>query len=222
MLKNIYMAYLKNISVLVFVAVFLSSCNDDFSHIGAHKTPRVEYAPNMYRSEAYEPLTQVKDSNRYGNEYSSNPFNAYEMNMRVPAANTIKRNVVGNWPYWNAGRIVYLPYTISKDSLGIAARTLKNPLDTGAVVLKEGEELYRKFCMHCHGETGQGDGEVGKKLQGVPKYNSLALKNVSEGHIFHVITHGKGRMGAHNSQVSQEERWKIVRYVQTLQALPTE
>ena len=32
-----------------------------------------------------------------------------------------------------------------------------------------------------------------------------------------VITHGKGRMWGHGSQISIEDRWKIVKYVQTLQ-----
>lgn len=217
------MAYFKNIAVLIFAVIFLASCNDDFSHLGVHEKPRVEYAPNMYRSEAYEPLTQVTDSIAFGDEYNSNPYNKFQMNMRVPAANTIKRNVVGNWPYYaDPNRISFLPYKLGKDSLDVAARTLKNPLDTGAVVLKAGEQLFNKFCAVCHGETGQGDGEVGKRLAGVPLFNSARLKVLPEGHIFHVITHGQGRMGSYASQLSQEERWKIVRYVQTLQALPTE
>ena len=62
-----------------------------------------------------------------------------------------------------------------------------------------------------------GDGLVGIAYKGVTAYNSRAVKNKSEGEIFHVITHGKGRMWAHGSQVSIENRWKIVKYVQTLQ-----
>jgi mono/diheme cytochrome c family protein len=111
---------------------------------------------------------------------------------------------------------------IGKDSLELASRTIKAPkqIDTSEAIRAQGKILYTKMCMHCHGETGQGDGEVGKKLLGVPQYNKK--KDMTEGHIFHVITYGKGRMGAHGSQVSQEERWKIVRYVQTLQALETD
>jgi hypothetical protein len=44
-----------------------------------------------------------------------------------------------------------------------------------------------------------------------------AIKNVTEGHIFHVITYGKGLMGSHGSQVSEEDRWKIAKYVKELQ-----
>ena len=40
---------------------------------------------------------------------------------------------------------------------------------------------------------------------------------MTEGHIFHTITHGRGRMNAHGSQIDIADRWKIVRYVQTLQ-----
>ena len=29
--------------------------------------------------------------------------------------------------------------------------------------------------------------------------------------------YGKGMMGSHASQLSKEERWKVIRYVQTLQ-----
>jgi len=43
------------------------------------------------------------------------------------------------------------------------------------------------------------------------------LKDVNDGHIYHVITHGKGRMWPHGSQISSENRWKIVLYVHELQ-----
>ena len=126
------------------------------------------------------------------------------MNMREPVPNTVKRGK-------------YLPYRIPKDSLALAARTVTSPLPASKKVIAEGKELYGRFCSHCHGVTGTEPGLVGERYAGVPSYTSAALKNVPEGHIFHVITYGKGRMGSHASQLSQEERWKIVRYVQTLQ-----
>jgi len=97
------------------------------------------------------------------------------------------------------------------------AAFIKNPLASTEEVLKEGKVLYTRYCIHCHGEKGMGDGLVGIAYKGVTAYNSRAVKNRSEGEIFHAITHGKGRMWAHGSQVSIENRWKIVKYVQTLQ-----
>jgi len=50
-----------------------------------------------------------------------------------------------------------------------------------------------------------------------PAYNSAALINLPEGKMFHTITYGKNLMGSHASQLNVEERWKVIRYVQTLQ-----
>ncbi|MCA6073634.1 cytochrome c [Fulvivirga sp. 1062] len=179
----------------------------------------LEYAPNMYHSVPYEPLSQIKDKDAgnaaellrsnddgHGEYYNSNPLNTSEMTMRVPPANTVPRGK-------------YIPYRIPKDSLALAARIVENPIEDSEIVLKQGKELYERFCDHCHGAKGLGaeEGSVGEVFAGVPSYTSAALKDVSGGHIFHVITNGKGRMGAHGSQISVEDRWKIVRYVQTLQ-----
>ena len=203
---------MKNLLVNIFLvfplSLMLLSCSADKDN------PGVEYAPNMYHSTPYEPLSQVTDKeigswldsnpdDNHGEFYNSNPYNPYGMTMRDPVPNTVKRSL-------------YLPYRIPKDSLELAA-LIKNPLASTEEVLKEGKVLYTRYCIHCHGEKGMGDGLVGIAYKGVTAFNSRAVKNKSEGHIFHVITHGKGRMWAHGSQVSIENRWKIVKYVQTLQ-----
>ena len=118
--------------------------------------------------------------------------------------------------YENIKQFHQLAYE-DKDSLELAGRILENPLPENDAITKEGEVLYTKYCTHCHGENGGGSmdetAKVGQVYQGVPAYNTGRVATVSGGHIFHVITHGKGRMGAHGSQVQQEDRWKIVRYV---------
>ncbi|MCR9249910.1 MAG: cytochrome c [bacterium] len=200
---------LTRFSGFVLAVYMLAGCaaKDDY--------PGLEYAPQMYHSTPYEPLSQIQneeigswlDSNpedEHGEFYNSNPYNAHGMTMREPVANTVRRGED-------------LPYRYAKDDLELAAAELTSPLEDSKSVVKEGKALYDRFCEHCHGKTGQGDGLVGEVFLGVPVYNSAALKDVSEGHIFHVITMGKGRMGAHASQLSVEERWKVVKYVQTLQ-----
>jgi len=73
---------------------------------------------------------------------------------------------------------------------------LHNPLSAAdrANFEKQGEVLYGKFCVHCHGATGAGDGKVGSKLPGAPPAYDGTLKNLPEGKIFHSITYGKGLM----------------------------
>ncbi len=194
------------------VAAVLASCGASGDNQG------VEYAPNMYHSVAYEPYSQIVDEDAgrwltsidypdgHAEFFNSNKFNPFRMNMRETPPNTVSRNKHG-----------WLPYRLEKDSLAMASVLMKNPLDSTAAVVADGKILYDMYCDHCHGPKGEGNGKVSEKYNGVPNYKSDALKSVSEGHIFHVITHGKGLMWAHGSQISPEDRWKISKYVKTLQ-----
>ena len=195
-----------------------------------------EYAPNMYHSVAYEPYTQITDwdagrwltsidypkhpdydSTGHAEFFNSNLFNPNRMNMREPAPNTVRRNAQG-----------WLPYRLPNDSTGLRlSNRLRNPLDSSAQVIAEGKALYEMYCDHCHGAKGAADGKVasgvtvdGKEkgmYAGVANLTGAAYKNITEGHIFHVITYGKGLMWPHGSQISPEDRWKIAKYVKTLQ-----
>lgn len=206
------MRLLKSLFIGFSTAVLLTSCGASGDNQGS------EYAPNMYHSVAYEPLNQITDEDAgrwltsieykddHAEFFNSNKLNPNHMNMRIPPKNTVKRNAQG-----------WLPYRIPKDSLAYAAETMKNPLDSTVAILASGKVLYEMYCDHCHGANGKGDGKVSDKYAGVANLTGDALKNISEGHIFHVITNGKGLMWAHGSQVSPEDRWKISKYVKTLQ-----
>lgn len=213
----------------IAAAVLLTACGAGGNDQGT------EYAPNMYHSVAYEPYSQITDKDAgswltsieypddHAEFYNTNNLNPamgpakVRMNMREPAPNTVPRNKQG-----------WLPYRLGKDSLAYA-ESIKNPLDSSAAVIADGKMLYDAYCKHCHGAKGAGDGKVaegvdkedgtGKKstYNGVANLTGDALKNISEGHIFHVITHGKGLMWPHGSQISPEDRWKIAKYVKTLQ-----
>jgi len=206
------MRLLKSLFIAFSAAALLTACGAGGDNQGR------EYAPNMYHSVAYDPLTQITDEDAgrivtsieypdgHAEFYNSNKLNPHHMNMRTPPANTVKRNEQG-----------WLPYRITKDSLEYAAKTLKNPLDSSAAILADGKVLFEMYCDHCHGPKGKGDGKVSDKYAGVANLTGDALKNITEGHIFHVITMGKGLMWSHASQISPEDRWKIARYVKTLQ-----
>lgn len=191
------MKLINKIATLLVGVVILASCNHNFDYIPEHKTPRLEYAPQMYHSEAYEPVTQIVDSNNV-EHYNTSPGNK-GMNLREPVAGTIKRG--------------FVPYKLAKDSLQYAAGNVKSPFVVDEALLTQGEVLYKRYCAHCHGAEGKGDGPVSEKFLGIANLTGGQLKEVSEGHIFHVISTGKGRMLSHASQVSQEERWKIAHYV---------
>ena len=46
-----------------------------------------------------------------------------------------------------------------------------------------------------------------------------AMKDLSDGKIYHTITYGLNAMGSYASQLSPDERWKVVLYVHRLQQL---
>lgn len=194
-------------TILSISFIGLVSCSKGVEDTG------VEYAPAMYHSRAYEPLTQVTEE---GNDYyNSNPNNPHHMNMRKLPANTIKISGFNPNYYKNAEAPIYL-YSFAKDSSGQAkANSLVNPIAKSDAILEEGKELYSRYCQHCHGETGKAEGPVAEVFGGVPKYP--ALKDRTAGSIFYTITYGRNRMGAHGSQINVPDRWKIVHYVQTLQ-----
>lgn len=173
--------------------------------------PGYEYAPQMYNSVAYEPLSQIQNeqegswlSNREdgkGEFFNSNINNPHGMNMREPVAGTVPRTKDGS-----------LPYRLKAFELEEAAKN-QNPIELTDQVLAEGKVLYNQYCSACHGTNGEGDGKAGEVVGGVANLKGGAYIDLPEGHIFHVVMKGKGRMGAHGSQISQERIWKIVHYV---------
>ncbi|WP_242927061.1 c-type cytochrome [Pontibacter vulgaris] len=186
------MKAIKNIgfkaSAVLFSSAVLFACSNE-------QDPGLEYAPDMYESIPLEPYKQIK----------ANKFNPGGMNLRVPAQGTVAR-----------GKMGYNLY-LSQDTAEVAGVELTNPLAVNEVNLAEGKVLYSRFCSPCHGEQGDGQGLVGQKFKGVPSYSSGRVASLPAGHIFHVITNGRGRMRPHGSQVTPTERWKIVMYVQQLQ-----
>jgi mono/diheme cytochrome c family protein len=194
-----------NLIAALGIALGLSSCGASGEH------PGYEYAPQMYHSVPYDALTQITDEDKgttistredeKGEFFNSNINNPNRMNMREPVANTVPRNKEG-----------YLPYRLRVVELEEAA-LIQNPVELTDQVLVEGQQLFLQYCTACHGLGGEGDGKVGLVIGGVANIKGGAYLDLPDGHIFHVISKGKGRMLPHGSQISQERIWKIVHYV---------
>jgi cytochrome c5 len=193
---------MKKLSIILATAFFATACFTSCNNDGGSSW---EFAPNMYRSVGYEPYSQTEKNN----------INKNGMNMRLPVPGTVSRRNYQT-SFDSSGRDLMI-YNVPKDSIEIAERVLINPVPNNDKTLAEGKVLYNRYCQHCHGEGGEGNGLVADQYKGVPNYKADAYLNMNDGHIFHVITHGKGRMWSHGSQVTPEERWKIVHYVHKLQ-----
>lgn len=182
---------MKSLKKLVFLSILgmmAFGCSDPNS-------PGLEYMPDMYRDPS---IGTYQESDLFPDGLGS----------RLPAEGSIPR---GFTPY---------PYEDNAEGYQAAGSELKNPLAFSDAHLKRGKKIYEDFCIHCHGKKGGGDGLVPQNDEWpgvVPAYDSDNLIDLPEGKIFHSITYGKGLMGAHKGQISQEDRWKLVFYVQSLQ-----
>ena len=153
--------------------------------------PNYQFFPNMYESVAYETYSE-SDAFKGGKE------------GQLPAQGSIKRGFeVYDLPNTPAG------YEASKGNI--------SPLDSSAVNLEKGKELFDIYCISCHGEKGDGKGKLvqREKFLGVPSYKDRA---VTVGSVFHVETYGLNAMGSHANQLSKKERWQVAEYVMKLKS----
>lgn len=176
----------KYTSLAALIAVAIA-CNNDKS------TPGYTFMDDMYDSpsiETYQPSEQLPSGS----------------GAQLPVDGTVPRG--------------YMPYDYPNTPEGYLAsfQGVKMPERYKQMDADEGKELYTIFCSSCHGEKGDGNGWLvqQEKILGVPSYSADRLPDITEGSIYHVIVHGKGIMGSHASQINEDERWKIVRYVQKL------
>jgi len=113
-------------------------------------------------------------------------------------------------------------YPATPEGALLAGGELQSPVALDdADALDRGAFVYATFCSVCHGAAGQGDGTV--TTRGVPPPPSLLLDHAIDmtgGQMYHVISLGQGNMASYASQVEREDRWRVIRYIRTLQVVP--
>lgn len=206
------MASMKKVFAFLGAGVLaLSSCTVD------PNSPGVEYMPDMYRSPSYETYSQKMDYDKLDEEGLSDEEMMRNKDyaemfkygaLRTPAEHSVPR---GFEPY---------PFPNTPEGYELAGERLKNPVEFNEATLAEGKRLYMIFCDHCHGEKGDGQGKIitnGAFPGGPQDYTSPTMIDLPEGKMFHTIHYGKGLMGSHAGQLSKEERWMIIHFIQDLQ-----
>ena len=204
---------LHKITAGLTVALVFSSCVKDENSYG------YEYMPDMYRSPAIETYVDYGEVRTWKTDTAlTNSPSAL-----VPPMGTVPfsgDNVDVNYslPYKR------LPSKSMAETHGLVSLAYNdgdydasvndaNPMPMYESNVNNGKVLYERFCDHCHGEKGAGDGKVSNNDAINPPANAFEKP---DGQMFYSITYGKGMMGAHNTQLNQKERWQVISYIKSM------
>jgi mono/diheme cytochrome c family protein len=93
-----------------------------------------------------------------------------------------------------------------------------NPVKATAESLARGKKYYGYDCAMCHGDNGNGKGEVAvsEKLTVRDWTNPATLQGKTDGELFSIIKNGKGKMPPEGDRVKATELWNMVNYVRSL------
>ncbi|HEY4194669.1 MAG TPA: cytochrome c [Mucilaginibacter sp.] len=180
--------------ITIAATIVITSCKDK-------RDTGWEYAPNMYEHTAYDPD---------------------QPNPNFKDGKTAQRPPAGTIPIG----FVTFDYPNTKDGYELAGTEVKSPLPQTPENFADGKVLFEHFCSPCHGMSGQGNGlVVAHGFPAPPSYSKGqssrggAMKDLTDGKIYHTITYGVNAMGSYASQLEPTERWKVIMYVHHLQTL---
>jgi mono/diheme cytochrome c family protein len=153
--------------------------------------PGYIYSPDMTYSTAYE-------------TYSENPNFDDGMTMRTPVEGTIPRG--------------FVPFQYDRNDTDMvrAGKELRNPLTYSDENVQAGKIIYDRYCLLCHGQSGDGQGPI--FVSGLYPFPPASLindkmKNKPDGEMYHQITLGWGIMGEYGTLTRPEDRWKVIGYI---------
>jgi mono/diheme cytochrome c family protein len=93
-----------------------------------------------------------------------------------------------------------------------------NPVKLSEASVAEGKRIYGYDCAMCHGETGDGKGDLAGDMKLTLKdfRDPASLKDLTDGEMFYIITKGKGQMPGEGTRQTPEEVWNMVNYIKSL------
>ena len=96
----------------------------------------------------------------------------------------------------------------------------KNPLTVNDKVLAAGKKVFGDKCEKCHGSKGLGDGPDAdpEHAEEMNLTNPKRADRNADGIVFYKVLNGrkKPKMPAFKEELSTEQIWSVVSYVQTL------
>ena len=103
------------------------------------------------------------------------------------------------------------PPTEDKPSPQMAQKA--NPVKPTPESLAKARKLYAMDCAMCHGESGDGKGDMASDIKNVTDFTSPAMRGRTDGDLFSIIRKGKGEMPPEGDRAKDDDVWSLVNYV---------
>ena len=94
----------------------------------------------------------------------------------------------------------------------------KNTVKPTEESIAAGKRFYMTQCSMCHGEAGDGKGElaVDMKLDLRDWSDPASLKAFTDGALFYVMTKGNEKMPGQEGRMKAEQQWNVVNFIRSL------
>ncbi len=94
----------------------------------------------------------------------------------------------------------------------------ENPVKATPASLADGKKAFTTQCAMCHGNDGGGKGDLASDMQlKLRDYRDPdALKDMTDGQLFYILSKGKGDMPGEEDRMKPEQRWNLVNYIHSL------
>jgi len=94
------------------------------------------------------------------------------------------------------------------------AAAKENTVKPTAESLAKGKKIYGIDCAMCHGEKGDGKGDMAADMKNVTDFtNPDSMKGRTDGELFYVIRHGKSDMPPEGDRAKDDDIWHLVNYI---------
>jgi mono/diheme cytochrome c family protein len=92
-----------------------------------------------------------------------------------------------------------------------------NPVKPTPDSIAHAKKVWGYDCAICHGETGDGNGELAKDMKTPLKdyRNPDSLKDISDGELFYIIQKGKDQMPGEGDRAKPDDIWNLVTVVRS-------
>ncbi len=139
--------------------------------------------------------------------------NGGETAVSAPTATTATRGMMG----MGGGMMARHNAPVPEEYAG-----LTNPIAADEESLARGQEIFTKYCVVCHGESGMGDGPGAANLDPQPAPVAHTSQMLGDDYLYWRISEGgahdpfNSAMPAWQTAFEENARWDVINYIRAL------